>query len=87
MENDMDEVKERSWEEFRQSGLLWWINMILHTFGWAIVCEMEKGEINRVYPKRVSYRGFAEKNNTEGYIRVSKYMKANADELLKEARE
>ena len=61
-----------SWQEFRDSGMLWWINMILHTFGLAIAFEMEGGEVKEVYPARVKYRGFGEKNNTEGYIKVSK---------------
>lgn len=26
-------VNKKSWKEFRDSGMLWWINMILHTFG------------------------------------------------------
>lgn len=28
---------EKTWEDFRESGLLWFINTILHVFGWAIV--------------------------------------------------
>ena len=38
-------IERKSWEEFRNAGLLWWINMILHTFGWAIDiwrCKMPK---------------------------------------------
>nr|WP_297935692.1 hypothetical protein [uncultured Lachnoclostridium sp.] len=27
-----DMVTKKTWQEFRDSGLLWWINMILHTF-------------------------------------------------------
>ncbi|NDO20188.1 hypothetical protein FMM68_11075 [Lachnospiraceae bacterium MD329] len=83
-------VTKKTWEEFRKSGFLWWINMLLHTFGWAIVFEMSENnsnEIVEVYPARVKYRGFSEKNNTEGYIQVSEYMKANSDELSKEAAE
>lgn len=38
-------MEEKSWKEFRESGFLWWINMILHTFGWAIVVEVEGNEI------------------------------------------
>ena len=34
-------VDKRTWDEFRTSGFLWWINQILHTFGWAIVIEVE----------------------------------------------
>lgn len=36
MDDSKNMVVEKSWDEFRNSGLLWWINMILHTFGWAI---------------------------------------------------
>ena len=75
----------KSWEEFRDSGFLWWINMILHTFGWAITVKMEDGKVIDVYPARVKFRGFGEKNNTEGYIKVSQYMKENVSELLEEA--
>ena len=78
-------ISKKSWEEFRNSGLLWWINMILHTFGWAIVVKMEEDKVVDIYPARVKYRGFGEKNNTEGYIKVSKYIKENADELLEES--
>ena len=80
-------IEKKSWKEFRDSGFLWWINMVLHTFGWAIVFEMENDEIINVYPARVKFRGFNEKSNTDGYIKVSKYMQANAEELLKESEE
>ncbi|WP_288682243.1 hypothetical protein [uncultured Eubacterium sp.] len=79
-------IKKKSWKEFKDSGLLWWINMILHIFGWAIVLELDdNGEVVETYPARVKFRGFAEENNTDGYINVSKYMKNNASELLEEA--
>lgn len=80
-------IEKKSWKEFRDSGFLWWINMVLHTFGWAIVFEMENDEIINVYPARVNFRGFNEKSNTDGYIKVSKYIQANAEELLKESEE
>ena len=79
-------IVEKTWEEFRDSGFLWWINMILHTFGWAIVVDIDdNGEITDTYPARVKFRGFGEKNNTEGYIKVSQYMKENVSDLLEEA--
>lgn len=34
-------VTKKTWKEFRESGFLWWINMILHTFGWAIVIDVD----------------------------------------------
>lgn len=79
-------VTKKTWKEFRDSGFLWWINMILHTFGWAIVVDIDdNGEITDAYPARVKFRGFGEKNNTEGYIKVSQYMKENVSDLLEEA--
>ena len=79
-------VTKKTWKEFRESGFLWWINMILHTFGWAIVVDInDNGEITDTYPARVKFRGFGEKNNTEGYIKVSQYMKENVSDLLEEA--
>lgn len=81
-------IEEKTWKDFRESGLFWWMNMILHTFGWAIVVDVnENSEITRVYPARVKFRGFDEKSNTEGYIKVSEYMKENVEQLTKEAKE
>ena len=78
-------IDKKSWKEFRDSGLLWWINTILHTFGWAIVVELDKEEITQVYPARVKFRGFPSEVSTNGYINVSKYLKDNIDEILNEA--
>ena len=78
-------IKEKSWQEFKDTGMLWFINMILHTFGWAIVYEMNNDKITRVYPARVQFRGFSEHCNAEGYIKIAKYMKDNAEDLLNEA--
>jgi hypothetical protein len=64
-----------SWKKFKDAGLLWWINMILHTFGWSIVMEYEEGELKNVYPSRVEYRGFSESDNTEGYEKVESFIK------------
>ena len=81
-------VTEKTWAEFRESGLLWWINMILHTFGWAICLEMStEHEIARAYPARVKFRGFDPKLNDKGYIKVSDYLKENIDDLCKESKE
>ncbi len=78
-------VEKKTWKEFRDTGFLWWINMILHTFGWAICVDFDNGEVVDAYPARVKYRGFIENNNTAGYIKISKYMKENASDLLEEA--
>ena len=81
-------LDKKTLKEFRDSGLLWWINTLLHTFGWAIVYEInENKEAINMYPARVKFRGFDEKSNTEGYIKVSEYMHKNAEQLEKESRE
>ncbi|PAD70590.1 hypothetical protein CHH83_01960 [Bacillus sp. 7586-K] len=80
-------IEEKSWKEFRESGLLWFINQTLHLFGWALTIEYKEGQINRVYPARVKFRGFDETTNTDGYKKVSTYLKDNIEELEKEANE
>ncbi len=81
-------VDKRTWQEFRDTGLLWWINMILHTFGWAIVVNIDDaGKITEAYPARVKFRGFDEKINSEGYQKVTNYLGSEIDELEKEASE
>lgn len=81
-------VNRKTWNEFRDNGFLWWINMILHTFGWAIVVDVDdKGNIVEAYPARVKFRGFSEKNNTDGYIKISEYIMNNSIDLLKESKE
>lgn len=75
-------VFEKSWKEFRESGLLWWANRALHIFGWAIVVEVgEDGEISGAYPARVKFRGFPLDAEENGFISLSKYMEESAEQL------
>lgn len=81
-------VGKKTWKEFRDCGMLWWINMILHTFGWAIVVIIkDNGDIIEAYPARVKFRGFDEKSNDEGYIKISEFMEENAKQLADECKE
>lgn len=80
-------VTKKTWEEFINNGFLWWINMILHTFGWAIVAEIEDNMVKNVYPARVKFRGFSEEKNAICYREVTNFLKENANDLLDEARE
>jgi len=75
-------IDRKTGKEFRESGLLWLINTTLHVFGWAIVWNQDTDEM---YPARVKFRGFDEKNNTKGYINVTKYLQENIKELTEEA--
>ncbi len=77
-------VEKKSWNEFRDSGLLWWINALLHTFGWAIIFERVDGKIVDVYPARVGFRGFDEQTNTEGYRKLTQHLKGNIEGLEKD---
>lgn len=79
-------INRKEWKEFKDSGLLWWINTLLHTLGWAIVFEYdEKRNITDVYPARVKFRGFDERTNESGYKNIGKFIKENANELFKES--
>ncbi len=78
-------VQQKTWKEFRKTGLILFINHFLHIFGWALVLQMDEDEIKNVYPARVKFRGFDNKNTSEAYKQLSVYMKFNASELLKEA--
>lgn len=81
-------LDEKTWDEFRETGLLCWVNMILHAFGWCITCEVnDEGKTTRVFPARTKFRGFSNKSTSDAYIKISKYMKENADTLLEEAEE
>lgn len=77
-------IEQKSAKEFQESGLLWFINTILHMFGWAIVYDPDKNEI---YPARCKFRGFDEKSNDKGYQKVSKYLLENIEQLQKETLE
>lgn len=81
-------VAKKTWNEFRDSKLLWWVNRSLHIFGWAIVVQIEdSGEISDCYPARVKFRGFDEKNEADGFIGLSTYLETEASTLAAEARE
>ena len=74
-------LDESTWKEFQGTGLIWWINRMLHLFGWAIVFEVdgEAGEVVRVYPARCKFRGFSAATETEGFHRLTRHLN---DEML-----
>jgi hypothetical protein len=77
-------IKRKSWQEFRDSGLFWFINSTLHLFGWTICFEFEKDVIIDVFPARTKFRGFSEEQNTSGYRMITKYLKENIEDISKE---
>ena len=83
-------LAERSWEEFRESGLLLYINQILQPFGWSITLQGNydkdgKFKVEKGYPAHTKFRGFSEKSITNSYKKISKYLAENAVKLDKEA--
>lgn len=78
-------VSKKTWKEFRETGLLFYINQILHVFGWAIVVDVDdSGNIMNAFPARVKFRGFSANAIDRGYAQITQYLKANVDELLSE---
>jgi hypothetical protein len=69
-------IERRTWEEFREVGLLWWVNRVLHLFGWVIVCELEEGSehIKDIYPAHCTFRGFTREAETEGFSKLTGYL-------------
>jgi hypothetical protein len=77
---------EKTWDEFLNLKLLWWVNRSLQMFGWVIMLETddETGKVTRAYPARTIYRGFCEKDEEEGFLKVTKYLAETADQLNEE---
>ena len=70
----MKTIVEAAWEEFRDAGLLWWVNRMLHLFGWAIVVDIRAGKIERVFPARTVFRGFDPQSETDGFRKVTNHL-------------
>ena len=78
-------MNKRTWHEFQEAGLLWWVNRSLHLFGWAIVLSInEEGRIVEAFPARVTFRGFPEEVEGKSFTRLTEYLKMTADELDRE---
>ena len=79
-------IERKSWDDFRESGMLWFINTILHAFGWAICISLnEGGTVDLVCPARVKFRGFEQEVNDVGYKKVAQYLKENAGNIYGDA--
>ena len=76
-----------TWEEFRDSSLLWWINQTLHLFGWAIVLEKTSNGFMYAVPCKTKFRGFSSERNTQGYKDLTKHLSENMDRLVKDSSE
>jgi len=79
--------RRHSWDQFREAGMLWAINRVLHIFGWAIVVSTddETGETLGAFPVRTEWRGFPPDREELGYRRTSNWMKRAGPALAEEA--
>ena len=76
----------KTWFEFRNTGLLLFVNMFLHMFGWSIVVVVGDDDIvQAVYPARTTYRGFGEESIAKAYRNLAAYVAKTASALKKEA--
>lgn len=88
---EIEEIKKEmlvrnTWIEFKNSGMLFFANLILQVFGWSIVIILsEEGEFLDAYPARSKYRGFNDESMKRGYTRISEYMRDHYDELIRDA--
>lgn len=87
MKKEIEYVEKLTWKEMRDSGLLWYVNRLLHLFGRAIVFEYYKTTPRRikcVYFARCRFRGFSEEDETKGMSAVTNFLKNNIKELQKD---
>lgn len=81
---------QKTWDEFRSTGLMTFVNTFLHIFGWVIVCEYtndEKHEFVKAYPARTSWRGFPENAMTKAYENLTKMLATDIDQLQEDVKE
>lgn len=76
-------MEKSNWNEFQNSGLLLFVNQLLHLFGWAIIFEQdqETKEITKVYPAKVKWKGFSNEDVYESYAKITKHVSENIDYL------
>jgi len=78
-------IEKRTWDEFKESGLLWWINRALHLFGWAVCFKYDNnGNLLEVIPARCKFRGFTNEAETEGFKLLTEYMERNVSDIKKD---
>lgn len=84
----MANITEKTWDEFRESGMMWWINRAIHLFGWAICAECdEAGNVLRVYPAHTRYRGFPTEDEVDGFKKLTAHVHARSAELNRDCQD
>lgn len=74
-------IKEISVQDFRDTGLLTQINLLLHQYGLSIAVDNKN---QRLYPARCYYRGFSQESIEKSYKKLNNYMKTNINIISKD---
>lgn len=77
-------LEQRTWDEFRQTGLFMFVNTILHAFGWALTVSVEDGKVIECYPSRTKFRGFGVEDTDEMHLKIADYLAENSKDFPKE---
>lgn len=79
-------MKKQSWEDFRLAGLLWYVNRILHVFGWTIVLEVNDDDtIADAWPSRTRWKGFSPELDAVNFDRMRQTMRDVGTESIARA--
>lgn len=82
----MSNLTQKTWDEFRATGLFMFVNSILHAFGWTLAVKVEDGKATGCFPYRTKFRGFSDADTDEMHQNIGAYLKENADTLYEESR-
>lgn len=82
-------MNEKEVKELRESGVLWYINIIIHAFGWCLfqteIIDKDGDPIKVLLPARTKFRGFSQHSNDNGYRKLAEYLVKNADTIYEDA--
>ena len=75
-------IERREWKEFRNNGLLWFVNKFLVLYGWTIILVRDEDDnVIEVFPAKVKSRSISEKANEIGCKLFNNYVENNLDEI------
>lgn len=83
----MDKATAEAWANFRNTGLLWFINRMLHVWGIAIEYEMDGDRVISVRPELVDYLGFDRETEVSGFLKLRGYTALVGKELFEDIAE
>ena len=63
-----------AWLKFKNCGLLWLVNGLLHHMGYVIGFEYEDDELVGVYPVQSKYTGFTEQVERNGRLDLGEHL-------------